>query len=215
MYEFSGKLKLWAIGFMVVGAVGIIAGFISAPKTVEEVKEKTAETTKKEETTEETPAPIEHIETPKPAATQELKIIGKIDLPNKKEVTVEERLRALYDLQLIDSRVDEIRNVRGELPLEVRDLEDEVRIWAQHEDISELVKELAKLSDDRKELLNSPLQETLEQQLGHLLKEKAYNGYVILNTNGSVLSSDKTDVIGKKMNSKLVEYVQDRVTRFS
>lgn len=44
----------------------------------------------------------------------------------KAEATVEERLRALYDLQLIDSRVDEIRNVRGELPLEVRDLEDEV-----------------------------------------------------------------------------------------
>ncbi|MDT0558320.1 hypothetical protein RM697_06670 [Ichthyenterobacterium sp. W332] len=44
----------------------------------------------------------------------------------KKEVSVEDRLRALYDLQLIDSRVDEIRNVRGELPLEVRDLEDEV-----------------------------------------------------------------------------------------
>lgn len=47
-------------------------------------------------------------------------------MAKKKEVTVEERLRALYDLQLIDSRVDEIRNVRGELPLEVRDLEDEV-----------------------------------------------------------------------------------------
>ncbi|MDO1501417.1 hypothetical protein Q2T40_14880 [Winogradskyella maritima] len=44
----------------------------------------------------------------------------------KAEVSVEERLRALYDLQLIDSRVDEIRNVRGELPLEVRDLEDDV-----------------------------------------------------------------------------------------
>ena len=43
-----------------------------------------------------------------------------------KETTVEEKLRALYDLQLIDSRVDEIRNVRGELPLEVEDLEDEV-----------------------------------------------------------------------------------------
>ena len=43
-----------------------------------------------------------------------------------KEATVEERLRALYDLQLIDSRIDEIRNVRGELPLEVSDLEDEV-----------------------------------------------------------------------------------------
>jgi len=42
------------------------------------------------------------------------------------EATAEEKLRALYDLQLIDSRVDEIRNVRGELPLEVEDLEDEV-----------------------------------------------------------------------------------------
>jgi len=47
-------------------------------------------------------------------------------MAKKKEVSVENRLRALYDLQLIDSRVDEIRNVRGELPLEVRDLEDEV-----------------------------------------------------------------------------------------
>jgi predicted nucleic acid-binding Zn-ribbon protein len=47
-------------------------------------------------------------------------------MAKSKELTVEERLRALYDLQLIDSRIDEIRNVRGELPLEVRDLEDEV-----------------------------------------------------------------------------------------
>lgn len=47
-------------------------------------------------------------------------------MAKKTEVTVEEKLRALYDLQLIDSRVDEIRNVRGELPLEVEDLEDEV-----------------------------------------------------------------------------------------
>ena len=44
----------------------------------------------------------------------------------KPEGSIEEKLRALYDLQLIDSRVDEIRNVRGELPLEVEDLEDEV-----------------------------------------------------------------------------------------
>lgn len=44
----------------------------------------------------------------------------------KTEHTVEEKLRALFDLQLIDSRIDEIRNVRGELPLEVEDLEDEV-----------------------------------------------------------------------------------------
>ncbi|MDB9980303.1 hypothetical protein OAD52_01180, partial [Ulvibacter sp.] len=47
-------------------------------------------------------------------------------MATKTEITIEEKLRALYDLQLIDSRIDEIRNVRGELPLEVEDLEDEV-----------------------------------------------------------------------------------------
>ena len=44
----------------------------------------------------------------------------------KKEITVEDKLRALYDLQLIDSRIDEIKSTRGELPLEVQDLEDEI-----------------------------------------------------------------------------------------
>jgi hypothetical protein len=44
----------------------------------------------------------------------------------KKGVTVEDKLRALYDIQLIDSRIDKIRAMRGELPLEVEDLEDEV-----------------------------------------------------------------------------------------
>jgi uncharacterized protein len=43
-----------------------------------------------------------------------------------KELSVEDKLRAIYDLQLIDTKIDEIRNVRGELPLEVEDLEDEV-----------------------------------------------------------------------------------------
>ncbi|XRE42155.1 Hypothetical protein ACIVBQ_000359 [Tenacibaculum discolor] len=61
----------------------------------------------------------------------------------KKEVTVEEKLRALYDLQLIDSRIDEIRNVRGELPLEVEDLEDEV---------AGLNKRLSNLAEDVKNL---------------------------------------------------------------
>ena len=36
-------------------------------------------------------------------------------MAKKKEVSVEEKLRALYDLQLIDSRIDEIRNVSHEL----------------------------------------------------------------------------------------------------
>ncbi len=44
----------------------------------------------------------------------------------KKEATIEERLKALYDLQVIDSTIDKIRTIRGELPLEVQDLEDEI-----------------------------------------------------------------------------------------
>ena len=43
-----------------------------------------------------------------------------------KEISVEDKLRALYDLQIIDRRIDEIRAMRGELPLEVEDLESEV-----------------------------------------------------------------------------------------
>lgn len=43
-----------------------------------------------------------------------------------KEIPVEDRLRALYNLQTVVSEIDKIRTIRGELPLEVQDLEDEV-----------------------------------------------------------------------------------------
>ena len=42
------------------------------------------------------------------------------------EITVEDKLRALYELQQVDSSIDKIRILRGELPLEVQDLEDEI-----------------------------------------------------------------------------------------
>ena len=41
-------------------------------------------------------------------------------------LTVEEKLQNLYELQKIDSEIDKIRTIRGELPLEVQDLEDEL-----------------------------------------------------------------------------------------
>ena len=44
----------------------------------------------------------------------------------EKELTVEERLKTLYQLQAILSEVDRIKTIRGELPLEVQDLEDEI-----------------------------------------------------------------------------------------
>ena len=61
------------------------------------------------------------------------------------ELTIEEKLRALYSLQLVDSEIDKIRTLRGELPLEVQDLEDEVagletRIGNLKSEVAELEK---------------------------------------------------------------------------
>ncbi|MCF8223036.1 MAG: hypothetical protein K9J25_07795 [Bacteroidales bacterium] len=63
----------------------------------------------------------------------------------KKEMTVEEKLQALFRLQTVDSEVDKIKILRGELPLEVQDLEDEVegletRIGKLNEEVNELDK---------------------------------------------------------------------------
>lgn len=82
-------------------------------------------------------------------------------MATKTEVTVEEKLRALYDLQLIDSRIDEIRSVRGELPLEVEDLEDEVagmntrleKLKADLEIIEEQIKEKKNNIEESKGLI--------------------------------------------------------------
>ena len=76
-----------------------------------------------------------------------------------KELSVEDKLRAIYDLQLIDSRIDEIRNVRGELPLEVEDLEDEVaglstrleKLKNDLETIEDLIKVKKNSIDEHKE----------------------------------------------------------------
>ena len=42
------------------------------------------------------------------------------------DLTVEEKLKALFELQMVDSKIDNIKRLRGELPLEVQDLEDEI-----------------------------------------------------------------------------------------
>ena len=69
-------------------------------------------------------------------------------MAKKAEFSVEDRLRTLYDLQLIHSRIDKIRSVRGELPLEVEDLEDEVA--GREVRISKLEEDSKKFTDDIK-----------------------------------------------------------------
>ncbi len=82
-------------------------------------------------------------------------------MAKKKEVSVEEKLRALFDLQLIDARIDEIRNVRGELPLEVEDLEDEVaglnkrieKLEVDLENINQKIKDKKNLIEESRVLM--------------------------------------------------------------
>jgi predicted nucleic acid-binding Zn-ribbon protein len=55
--------------------------------------------------------------------------------------SVDNKLRALFQLQHIDSQIDRIKTIRGELPLEVRDLEDELagletRVFKLEEEVS-------------------------------------------------------------------------------
>lgn len=86
------------------------------------------------------------------------------------ELTVEQKLKALYQLQATLSEIDRIKTLRGELPLEVQDLEDEIEglrtraskfaedIEAAHQDIADKQQRIAdakKLSERYKEQINN------------------------------------------------------------
>jgi hypothetical protein len=104
-------------------------------------------------------------------------------MASTKELNVEDKLRAIYDLQLIDSRIDEIRNVRGELPLEVEDLEDEVaglstrseKLKSELESIEDLIKVRKNSIDEHKEAIKryTKQQETVRnnREFNSLTKE--------------------------------------------
>lgn len=69
----------------------------------------------------------------------------------KKEVSVAEKLDALFELQKIDSEIDRIRTVRGELPLEVQDLEDElVGLETRLKKLQDEIKDVDQEALDRK-----------------------------------------------------------------
>jgi len=78
-----------------------------------------------------------------------------------KQATVEEKLIALYKLQSIDTEIDKIKILRGELPLEVQDLEDEIaglqtRVTNINEEIASFdtsIKEKESMMKDSKGLI--------------------------------------------------------------
>lgn len=67
------------------------------------------------------------------------------------DYSMQEKILALYDLQKIDSRIDEINKVKGELPLEVQDLEDEMAgMKTRIDHINAEIDELNSLTKQRK-----------------------------------------------------------------
>ena len=79
---------------------------------------KTAKVTTEVEVNEEVTAPQEEAPTVKKEAPKPVE--------DPVEVSVEQKLVALYTLQQVDSKIDEIRAYRGNLPLEIQDMEDEI-----------------------------------------------------------------------------------------
>lgn len=93
-------------------------------------------------------------------------------------MTVAEKLKALYDLQLVDTSIDNIRILRGELPLEVQDLEDEIeglqtRVSKYDDDIQSLEKSI---SGKKQEIANAQeLIKKYEEQQNNVRNNREYD----------------------------------------
>lgn len=100
------------------------------------------------------------------------------------EISVEERLRALYSLQLVDSEIDKIKTLRGELPLEVQDLEDDIAgletrlgnlreevvaleksVQKKHQEISEAESLIKKYEEQQKNVRNNREFDSLSKEI--------------------------------------------------
>lgn len=96
----------------------------------------------------------------------------------EKEMSVEEKLQALYHLQVVDSEVDKIKTLRGELPLEVQDLEDEVegletRIGKLDDEFKEMEKAIKQKQNEIVEAEN--LIKKYEEQQNNVRNNREYD----------------------------------------
>ncbi len=141
----------------------------------------------------------------------------------KAEITVEDTLKALYQLQLIDSETDNIRVLQGELPLEVQDLEDEIvgletRINHIEEEVNsfeesivkkknEIVESQAfikKYEDQQKTVRNNREYESISKELEYQsleieLCEKRIREFTVEQDSKKVLLEDSRVVIEERM----------------
>src|SRR4051812_30461247 len=94
------------------------------------------------------------------------------------DVTEEEKLRALYELQQIDYKIDKIRTERGELPLEVRDLEDLVAgLETRIHNLTEELKSMEEAISDKKNVIKDAqaLIKKYEAQQGKVRNNREYD----------------------------------------
>ena len=102
-------------------------------------------------------------------------------MAKKTETTVEKKLRALHDLQLIDSRIDELISLRGELPLEVEDLENEISgLNTKYDKIKEEIGESENGIIAQKQVIENAkeLLKKYEDKLKNVRNNREYNSIV-------------------------------------
>ncbi len=95
----------------------------------------------------------------------------------KKEYTVPEKLKQLFELQIVDSKLDEINILKGELPMEVQDLEDEIigletRVNNLKDSINDTERDISKLEGNIADSKN--LIEKYESQLNNVKNNREY-----------------------------------------
>jgi hypothetical protein len=111
-------------------------------------------------------------------ATEETTTKAVASAEGKRDITIETKLRALFRLQAIDSEIDRIRTIRGELPLEVQDLEDEVvgletRINNFTEEVNGLEDQIVNKKNQIKDAL--ALIKKYEEQQGKVRNNREYD----------------------------------------
>src|SRR5215217_4214635 len=75
-------------------------------------------------------------------------------MANVKEYSVEEKLSSLVQLQKVESKLDEIHILKGELPMEVADLEDEIQgLQARQLRIEEEINGITEFIEQKKEAI--------------------------------------------------------------
>ena len=94
-----------------------------------------------------------------------------------KQATVEEKLIALYKLQSIDTQIDKIKILRGELPLEVQDLEDEIAgLQTRVSNINEEIVNFENSIKDKESMIidSSALIKKYEEQLKNIRNNREF-----------------------------------------